>query len=394
MTQPAGRETGSYPYSEIVCPHCGFSNDYFERECKNCGVDLALAMGMAALAFSSLPAAPQAPIAPEILVPRLGEILIEKGLLKTEDLQRALEYQRTSIQAGQSCRFGQSLLALKVIDQDTLDAVVTEQILQLQSALQQSNRQLERRVEERTNDLQQALQKLAELNQLKSNLIANISHELRTPLTHLKGYLNLLVDGSLGSLLPEQTEAIEVMLRAEARLEQLIEDLIQFSLMARGELSLNFRMVNVSDLLLGARARAARLANARNVTVRVKIEEDLPKVRVDYEKLDWVLLQLLDNAIKFSPQGGSVILDATATGGLVTIGVTDTGIGMPPERISEIFEPFHQLDSSDDRHYGGTGLGLALVKRIIEAHGSMIHVQSKVGQGSRFEFSFPVKEKD
>lgn len=133
---------------------------------------------------------------------------------------------------------GQKLLELGLVDRETLDQVVTEQILQLQQALQLANRQLEQRVLERTQDLQQALNKLSELNELKSNFISTISHELRTPLTHLKGYITLLADGSLGDLSEAQQEAMDVMERAEARLEHLIEDLIQFSLIARGQLSL------------------------------------------------------------------------------------------------------------------------------------------------------------
>lgn len=116
----------------------------------------------------------------------------------------------------------------------------------------------------------------------------------------------------------------------------------------------------------------------------------LPLVRVDAEKIAWVLFQLQDNAIKFTPQGGHVVVAVDAEAGLVTFRVTDTGIGIAPNRINEIFEPFHQLDGSDNRPAGGTGLGLALVKRIIEGHNSKIIVRSEIGKGSQFEFSLPV----
>jgi signal transduction histidine kinase len=392
MSQPPVDSAGDFMYQHITCPHCGQVNDYDEQECRNCGVDLALAAGMAMYAFTSLPTPTSSPIAPEILVPRLGEILIEKGLLNEEDIQRASDYQGALAAEGKPCLFGQSLRALGLVTQETLDQVVTEQILQLQHALQQSNHLLEQRVEERTNDLQLALQKLSDLNQLKSNFIANISHELRTPLTHIKGYVLLFADGSLGPLNEEQQEAINVLVRAESRLEQLIEDLIEFSLMARGELSLNLRPVSVNDLITTTTNRAAKLARPRKVNLRTEITNNLPMINVDIEKISWVLLQLQDNAIKFTPQGGTVTVSASAHAGLVTLSVEDTGIGIAPERLSEIFEPFHQLDSSDTRHYAGTGLGLALVKRIIDAHASSIRVRSQINQGSIFEFSLPARE--
>lgn len=392
MEESSNAPQGATEAKLMICPQCGFPNRTQDRECANCGVDLAFATGMVALALSSIPETTRVPMAPEVLVPRLGEILIEKGYITSSGLQQALEYQRAQVQAGKSCLFGQSLLALNLIDRETLDAVITEQIVQLQQALHQSNRQLEKRVQERTNELRQALQKLSELNDLKSNFVSNVSHELRTPLTHLKGYLMLFADGSLGALSPEQQQAVDVMLRAEARLEQLIEDLIQFSLMARGELSLNKRKTSLSDLLMNAGMRAARLAKARRVEVRLDLAEDLPMVWIDADKMAWVLLQLLDNAIKFTPQGGLVVLAARAVDNLASISVTDNGIGMSPDRLDEIFEPFHQLDGSSTRQYGGTGLGLALVKRIVEAHGATIQVQSEVGKGSRFEFSLPVME--
>jgi signal transduction histidine kinase len=374
----------------LLCPQCGLLVDEQDRECPNCGVNLALAAGLAehALTFG-FPHHPSLPVAPEILVPRLGEILLERGVLTQEQLHSALERHKELELAGKPCLFGKLLLEMGWVNQEILDQVVTEQIFQLQQALRASNQQLERRVQERTSDLQNALIKLSELSELKSNFISNISHELRTPLTHMKGYLNLMADCSLGPLEEEQKVALDVLQRSEMRLEQLIEDLIQFSLVSRGELSLNLKPVSVKDLVATTTSRAAKLAQARNVDLKVNLSNNLPLVRADGEKITWVLLQLQDNAIKFTPQGGCVTVDAFFDGGLVTIGITDTGIGIAPDRIDEMFEPFHQLDGSDTRSHGGTGLGLALVKKIIDAHGAIIKVQSKIGEGSRFEFTLP-----
>jgi signal transduction histidine kinase len=121
--------------------------------------------------------------------------------------------------------------------------------------------------------------------------------------------------------------------------------------------------------------------------LNVLVDEDVPAVQADAQKVAWVLHQLLDNGIKFTPSGGRVVITVEREGeNLVIVSVTDTGIGVPAHRLDDIFEPFHQLDGSSTRRYGGTGLGLSLVRQIIEAHGSMIEVQSIEGRGSTFKF--------
>ncbi|HET6821975.1 MAG TPA: histidine kinase dimerization/phospho-acceptor domain-containing protein, partial [Anaerolineales bacterium] len=173
-------------------------------------------------------------LTPEMLVPRMGEYLIQKGLISAESLQNALNYQQEEIAKGNSILLGQALLDLKLLERADLDQAVTEQIIQLRSALQAANRTLERRVEERTAELQKALERVSELSQLKANFVSNISHELRTPLTHIKGYVELLVTESLGSITDEQRHALQVSQQSTGRLEALIEDLILFSLASRG----------------------------------------------------------------------------------------------------------------------------------------------------------------
>ena len=382
---------GDTMVDEITCPDCGHPVQSNNRYCEHCGVDLAVAAVLAEQQITIPVQIPEgAPIAPEILVPRIGDYMIERGLLTTQDLQQALDYQTKRAKAGNSILLGQALLELGLTNQEVLDQVITTQILELQNALNEVNRSLKQRVEERTIELQKALERLAELNHLKSNFIANISHELRTPLTHIKGYLDILSDGGLGPLTKSQLDALSIIKRAETRLEQLIEDLIQFSLASRGELSLTLQDSHMDKLVRNSADRSKQKAKTRNITLNITLPDYGLPVRVDEDKIGWVLFQLLDNAIKFTPEGGHVEVRATLENGIVTTSVIDTGIGIPADRIPEIFEPFHQLDGSTTRHYAGTGLGMAMVRRIIEAHGSQIKVQSIVDRGSHFAFSLPV----
>ena len=326
-------------------------------------------------------------LTPEMLVPRMGEYLIQKGLITADDLQKALTYQQEEIAKGNLIVLGHALVDLKLLERAELDQAVTEQIIQLRSALQAANRTLELRVEERTAELQKALERVSELSQLKANFVANISHELRTPLTHIKGYVELLISESLGPVTEEQRYALQVSQQSTGRLETLIEDLIMVSLASRGELSIKQESVDIGRVSNLAVKSLATKAQERGVHLHVVIDDDVPLVHADAQKIGWVLNQLIDNGIKFTASDGSVVVSLKREGEqLVVVSVTDTGIGIPPNRLKDIFEPFHQLDGSATRHYGGTGLGLSLVRQIIEAHGSMIEVQSTEGHGSTFKF--------
>lgn len=326
-------------------------------------------------------------LTPEMLVPRMGEYLVQKGLVTEEGIQRALDHQQEETARGNTILLGQALIDLDLLSRADLDQAVTEQILQLRSALQATNRSLERRVEERTAELQKALERVSELSQLKSNFISNISHELRTPLTHIKGYIELLITESLGSITEEQRHALAVSQQSTNKLETLIDDLIMVALASRGEMSLKQENVDIRRLANLAVKSHGDTALRRGVQLHAVVDENVPVVQADSQKIAWVLGQLVDNGIKFTPSGGSVVLSVKCEGeNLVIVSVTDTGIGIPAGRMQDIFEPFHQLDGSNTRRYSGTGLGLSLVRQIVEAHGSMLEVQSTEGRGSSFRF--------
>jgi signal transduction histidine kinase len=378
------------PSSTSSCPYCHTPLGVETQYCDNCGVDLALATYLAENAVIAANITTGMLVSPEILVPRLGEYLFSKGLLNKEQLDQALDYQKDQAELGRQVLVGQALLELDLIPKEPIDQAITEQILELQAALRQANRRLEARVQERTAELEHTLTKLAELNQLKSNFISNISHELRTPLTHIKGYVELFADGSLGSISEDQTFAVTVMQRAYERLEQLVNDLLRFSKASQGEFTLRVEPISISDILHKAVQITSPKAQARTINLKADTSPNLPLVRGDEEKITWVIAQLLDNAIKFTEPGGKVELWTSTDDKGVTIYVRDTGIGISPENLAEIFEPFHQLNGSSTRRYGGTGLGLALVLRILEGHGALPKVQSEEGVGTSIEFILPI----
>jgi signal transduction histidine kinase len=328
-------------------------------------------------------------LTPEVLVPRLGDYLVQNGYLTEEALQTAVQTQQTMRQKGQTILLGQVLTELGLIAKSQLDKAITEQILQLRSALQAANERLEERVRQRTAELENALQKLSESNQVKANIISNISHELRTPLTHIKGYLEILIAQDMGPLSEDQIHILSIMQRSSERLERLIDDLIQYSLAEKNSVNLDMQKVDLTRICSAVLVAVKSKVEEHNLETRCQSSPNLPKVMADEEKIAWVISQLVDNAIKFTPAGGQIILSLETDDKFVTCSIEDTGIGIPANRLNEIFEPFHQLDASSTRRYGGTGLGLALVKKIIEAHGATIRLVSTEGKGSTFSFQLP-----
>jgi signal transduction histidine kinase len=332
----------------------------------------------------------QPALTPEILVPRLGETLVRMGLLEEAQLRRVLNYQHARAAEGQSLLFGEAVIELGLLDRATLDRAVTEQIVALRQALEDANRGLEQRVEQRTFELEHALRRLSELNQLKADFISNVSHELRAPLAGLLGYLDLLTAGELGNLNERQASAIDICRRASDRLKELIDDLLMFSDASGGAPTLQLGLVDLCELAREAITLVGRKAADRGIRLETDLADGVPPVRADGPKIAWVLAQLLDNGIKYTERGGSVTLRVAppaASAGLVLASVTDTGRGISPDRLEEIFEPFHQLDGSATRRTGGTGLGLAIAREIVRAHGTRLDVRSVVDAGTTFSFT-------
>jgi hypothetical protein len=344
---------------------------------------------MERLALSAVPAAPGTPYVGDATLPRFGEFLMKEGYLTRDHLDAALARQAELSEQDRRETLGQVLLELRLLTREQLELASVKQVQELQTTLRHANAQLEQRVAERTRELQLAYRRLTELDLLKSNFISNISHELRTPLTKITGFNALLAAGDLGSLNDDQTQAVQVMGRGIAELDHLIGDLIQFATGVRGEMQLRLAPVKMAALVDAVVAGKIDRATRRGVHVSASLPAHPPSAMADAERLRWVFSHLVENAIKFTSSGGCVTVSVGLVGDRVRCSVADTGQGIPAEHLPALFDAFHQLDGSATRREGGTGLGLAMVKMIVEAHDSHVTVESTVGEGSRFSFDLP-----
>lgn len=235
--------------------------------------------------------------------------------------------------------------------------------------------------------LQAANRELTELDRLRTHLLANVSHELRTPLTAVQGYAEALSAGMLGPLAAGQEEALTVMRRNLGRLLTMIEELITTARLDEHTLTLVPRPFDLRALV---EEEVATLRAARPGSCELAVDaEELPPVLGDRLRLGQVLVNLLDNALKFTPLSGRVVVRLRRRGGAAEVEVEDTGIGLDEEQRERIFDRFYQADPSTRRRYGGLGLGLAIVREILAAHGSPVEVESEPGAGTRFRFALP-----
>lgn len=378
------------PHQTLTCPMCEASVGASDLVCPNCKVDLGKAL--AAREKQALRAAEasdaHALIIQELNLPHFGEFLVHYGYLTAEKRDWALAHQKKLRAAGEDKRLGELLIETGLMTRDEIIKASIQQAQETYTQFRRAHQELQQRVAQRTAELQNALNRLTEVNQLKSNFVANVSHELRTPLSHILGYIDLL--GRLGPLNEEQLESVATIKKAAQHLKRLIDDVLSFASVERGNMVIEPEAVSAQSLVETVMQQPALTVAATKLKVETVVPPNLPSMLIDKDKITWVIAQLLDNAIKFTPEGGTVTLVFERVGEVVQVKVTDTGIGIPPKQTAQLFEPFNQLDNSPTRRFGGTGLGLALVKRIIEAHGSKIFLQSKVGVGSTFSFTLPI----
>lgn len=235
--------------------------------------------------------------------------------------------------------------------------------------------------------LAQDLTRLRRLETVRRDFVSNLSHELRTPLASLKALAETLQEGALEDLPAARRFVDQIQIEVDA-LTQMANELLELSKIESGRFSLERSPVAACDLLQSAARRMQVQAERADITLRVECEKDLPEVQVDAQRLEQVLVNLIHNAVKFTRPGGEVVLLAGAADGGVRFAVRDTGVGIPADEISRVFERFYRVDKS--RTGSGTGLGLSIARHIVEAHGGRIWVESVEGQGSTFFFSIPI----
>ncbi|MCS7177759.1 MAG: ATP-binding protein [Anaerolineae bacterium] len=234
----------------------------------------------------------------------------------------------------------------------------------------------------------EAAERLRELDRSKRRFLANMSHELRTPLTNIIGFARLMLKGVDGPLTDQQRYDLEIIYHNGEHLLGLINDLLDISQIEAGLMELEFREVDLSELIRSVMATASALVRGKPVVLKEVVSPDLPRVKADPARIRQVLLRLLTNAAKFTDQG-TITIQAWPADGEVRISVSDTGIGIPPEFRERIFERFEQGLMENGRRPDGAGLGLALSKEFVEMHGGRIWVESEVGKGSTFTFTLP-----
>ncbi|MBN2803470.1 MAG: PocR ligand-binding domain-containing protein [Deltaproteobacteria bacterium] len=268
-----------------------------------------------------------------------------------------------------------------------------------------------RELSEQNRKLEEISDQKKEFDRRKSNFLSMVSHELRTPLTSIIGYSDMLTEGIAGTLTAEQKQFIETIKNKGDDLLKIISSILDFSQVDSGHLRVNLAPSDIHDIIRLALEKNKEMYERRGVKVSVNIADAIPSIQLDPEKITTALSHLIDNAIKFSAPGAGVRVTAKimasseddvaedgfgfvllATPDMLEISVEDFGMGIETDNVEALFAPFTQADQSSTREHGGAGMGLAIVKQYVEAHGGRVHVHSTKGEGSNFAIRLPIVE--
>jgi signal transduction histidine kinase/CheY-like chemotaxis protein len=228
-----------------------------------------------------------------------------------------------------------------------------------------------------------------EIAQMKNEFVSTVSHELRTPLTSIKGYVDLILDGDAGEINDIQREFLGIVKSNSDRLVALINDMLDISRIESGRVVLKIEPIDISDLVYDAVGTFKTIAEQSDIEMAAQIEEGLEPAAADRDRIGQVLTNLVSNAIKYSPGGGTVTVSARQDGDDIVVGVADEGLGISEEDQEQLFSKFYRVDSSHTQEIGGTGLGLSITKSIVELHGGRVWLESTLGEGSTFSFTVP-----
>ena len=230
---------------------------------------------------------------------------------------------------------------------------------------------------------------LKRLEDIRKDFVANVSHELRTPISSIKGYAETLLDGKVDSE-DNVKEFLGIIYQDSNRLANLIDDLLDLSKIESGKMKMEFELLEVLPLVKRCVNVLEKTAKDKKLSIKLEIPANLSKALGDHNRLSQVFLNLLDNAIKYTPEGGAICVGAANKEKFIQVDISDTGIGIPEKDLPRIFERFYRVDKARSRELGGTGLGLSIVKHIIQTHNGQVWVQSTLGQGSTFSFTIPI----
>ncbi len=254
-----------------------------------------------------------------------------------------------------------------------------------------SSRMLETKVLERTQQLESALEEVQNISKTKTEFISAVSHELRTPLTSIKGYAAILMDGKLGEIPEQVKERLGKINTHSDSLVQLINNLLDISRIESGRVEMNMSECALIDMIENVHDLLTPQMKEKGVHWKTNIDPSIPPVRVDASQYERVFINLISNAIKFTPSDGTITVTAKREDNTIQMKITDTGIGIAEKDVVRLFDEFYRVENKINQNVKGTGLGLPLAKKIVEAHGGKMWVTSVVNEGTTFHFTLPLK---